>query len=221
MATQYPHVEDGIEIRVATEEDREGVWNLLCKYFFRDEPLTNGSEPKEETNFGKEFLLSNIAHGTCFLAVVKDTNELVGVTGAGPKGPEEPEHLAKAAAEEGNTKWGRILKFLEKVERDADVYKRYNVTKVLHVIATCVEEKMRGKNIGARLYNAVNDIGKQMGFELQTADCTSFYSARIKDRLGWECVNVAYYKDYFDADGKQVFRPDPPHECCKTFAIRL
>ncbi|XP_073839199.1 arylalkylamine N-acetyltransferase-like 2 [Musca autumnalis] len=187
MAPTYPQVEDGIEIRLAQKEDRERVWNLLYKFFCREEPLAAGSEPKDEFYFDKDFLMYNFDHGISLIAVIKDTDELVGVTITGPKGPDEAEHLAKAAAAEGNTKWGRILKFLEKVEREADVFKRYNVTKVLHLHATCVDDKMRGKNICARLNNAVVVLARQMGFELLTTDCTSFYSASVKDRLGWDC----------------------------------
>ncbi|XP_013114046.1 arylalkylamine N-acetyltransferase-like 2 [Stomoxys calcitrans] len=223
MAPNHSHClsEDDIEIKVITQADSKRTWDLMGAYFFPDEPLTYSSEPRDELLVGKEFLLSNIDHGTCLKAVLKGTDEIVGLSICGPKGPDEAEHMQKEADAAGNTKWGTILNFLAKVERDANVYERYNVTKVLHVITTCVDAKMRGNNIGARLYNAAREMAIVKGYELLTADCTSFYSARIKEQLGWELVNVIYYKDYLDSDNKQVFRPHRPHECCKTYAIRF
>uniref|UniRef100_A0A1I8Q661 aralkylamine N-acetyltransferase n=1 Tax=Stomoxys calcitrans TaxID=35570 RepID=A0A1I8Q661_STOCA len=212
--------EEDIEIRVITQQDYKRVLDFLSLYFFGNEPLTNSSEPKDEVVVGVDFVMSNIEHGTCLMAVLKGSDEIMGLTMTGPKGPDEAEHMQKAADAEGNTKWGKILQFLAKVERDSNVYERYNVTKVLHVLATCVDVKMRGMNLGARLYNAALEMAKSMGYELLTADCTSFYSARIKENLGWDRINVAPYKD-FHVDGKQVFCPDPPHESCTTYAIRI
>ncbi|XP_075163454.1 arylalkylamine N-acetyltransferase-like 2 [Haematobia irritans] len=210
-----------IEIRVITQADRKRVYDFLAMYFFPEEPLTYGSEPRDLIVVGEDFLLSNIDYGMCLMAVLKDTNELVGLTMTGPKGPEDADHMQVEADAEGNTKWGNILRFLVQIERESNVFERYTVPKVLNVMATCVDVKMRGRNLGSRLYSAAIDMAKAKGFEVVTADCTSFYSARIKDRLGWDLINVIYYKDFLDANNKQIFCPDPPHECCKTYAVRI
>uniref|UniRef100_A0A1I8PBF0 aralkylamine N-acetyltransferase n=1 Tax=Stomoxys calcitrans TaxID=35570 RepID=A0A1I8PBF0_STOCA len=212
--------EEDIEIQVITQQDYERVYDFLSLYFCGNEPLTGSSEPRDEVVMGMDFALSYIEHGTCLKAVLKGSDEIIGLTITGPKGPNEAEHLQKAADANCNTKLGKIFQFLAKVEREANVYERYNVTKVLHILATCVDVKMRGKKLGTHLYNAAIETAKSKGFELVTADCSSFYSARIKENLGWDCVNVAPYKD-FHIDNKQVFCPDPPHESCKSYAIRI
>lgn len=214
--------DESISLKVVTEEDRERVLQLLRKSFFSDEPLTGSTEPKGEVSKEEEeFVLSNIKHGTSIMAINKQTGEMVGVCMAGPQRQNEADHLFREAAVVGDTKWGKIVKLLACIERDAKVCERYGVDKILYIIATCVEPSMRGKNIGAILYNAVRDMGKAMGFQLLRADCSSLYSARIKERLGWDCINTVYYKDYVDENKRPIFKPPPPHECCKSYAIRL
>lgn len=213
---------DDIEIRVVTEDDRPQVLDLLHKYFFLGEPLNAFTEPKGHIQKEEEdFIMSKIEHGNCFIAIHKPTNKSVGVCIAGPQGVDEANHLFEEAAKIKGTKWGHVLHLMGCIERDAQVAKRYNVEKSMYIIATCVDTTMRGKRIGARLYNAVRDLAKASGYGLLRADCSSYYSARIKEELGWDCINTVYYKDHVDENNKPIFVTHPPHECCKSYAIRL
>lgn len=215
--------DDGeIQLRIVQEKDRDRVLDLLRKYFFPDEPLTGSTEPKNAVSEEEEdFILSYIQHGTCVMAVHKQSGQLLGVCMAGPQETDKSDYLFGEAAKEGNKKWGKILKLLACIERDAKVSDRYGVQKILYIIGTCVDASMRGKNIGARLYNAVRNIGRERGFQLLRADCSSFYSAKIKERLGWDCINTVYYKEHLDENNRQIFSPPLPHECCKSYALRL
>ncbi|XP_075162400.1 arylalkylamine N-acetyltransferase-like 2 [Haematobia irritans] len=213
---------DDIELRLVTEHDRPQVTELFRKFFFPDEPLTGSSEPEGNgSNEEEEFILKYIKYGTCIIAIDKKTDKAVGVCLAGPQRENEAEHLFRESAEEGNTTWGNILRLLACIERDAQVMQKYNVKRILYIIGTCVDSSMRGRDIGARLYNAVRDLGKAKGYQLLRADCTSYYSAKIKDKLGWDCINIVNYNEYLDDKGKPVFSPAAPHVCCKSYALRL
>ncbi|XP_061393500.1 arylalkylamine N-acetyltransferase-like 2 [Musca vetustissima] len=213
---------DNIRISVIQPEDRQRVLDFLRIHYYCEEPLTVGREPKQQDPADEEFNLSNINHGTCLMAINTETESIVGAVLAGPKGPDEAEHLFEEAAAEGQSKWGIILKFLAGVERDANVFQRYGVQKALHAHVLGVDGEMRGKNIGGRLMSELMRLGKKLGYEILTADCTSYYSARLCERLGWECINAAYYADYVDdVNKKPVFVVQPPHDCCRTFAQRL
>lgn len=212
---------DDIRICVIQSQQRQRVLDFLRIHYYREEPLTIGTEPKQQDQADEDFNISNIDHGTCLMATDAQSETIVGVLLAGPKGPEEADHLFEEAAVEGSSKWGTILKFLACVERDANVCQRFGVQKVLHAHVIGVDTKVRGKNIGGRLMSELKVLGKQLGYELLTADCTSYYSAKMCERLGWECINTVYYKDYVDENKKPVFVLDPPHECCRTFAVRL
>ncbi|XP_073837183.1 arylalkylamine N-acetyltransferase-like 2 [Musca autumnalis] len=212
---------DDIRICVIQPNERQRVLDFLRIHYYHEEPLTIGTEPKQQDQADEEFNMSNINHGTCLMAIHTESEAIVGAVLAGPKGPDEADHLFEEAATEGSSKWGRILKFLACVERDANVCQRYGVQKVLHAHVIGVDRKMRGKNIGGRLMSELMKLGNQLGYELLAADCTSYYSAKMCERLGWECINTVYYRDYVDEHKKPVFVLDPPHECCKTFAVRL
>ncbi|XP_073837336.1 arylalkylamine N-acetyltransferase-like 2 [Musca autumnalis] len=213
---------DDIELKVIKEEHREKIADLLRKFFFPDEPLTGHTEPIGVASASEEeFVLDNIKYGTCVMAVHKPTNKIVGACMAGPQGVDEADKLFEEAAKEGDTKWGKILKMLACIERDAKVSQRYGVDKILYIIGTCVDSSMRGKNIGAYLYNAVRDLGKEKGYQLLRADCSSFYSAQIKERLGWDCINTVVYSEFVDENNKPYFSPPPPHVNCRSYALRL
>ncbi|XP_005187277.1 arylalkylamine N-acetyltransferase-like 2 [Musca domestica] len=213
---------DDIELKIIQEEDRQQIREILRKYFFTDEPLTGYTEPQGVASPGEEeFLLDNIKYGSCVMAVHKPSNKIIGACIAGPQGIDEADQLFEAAAIEGNTKWGKILKLLGCIERDAKVGQRYGVERILYIIGTCVDHTMRGRNIAARFYDFLRDLGREKGYQLLRADCSSFYSARIKEHQGWDCINTVVYKEYLDENGKPVFDPPPPHVCCKSYALRL
>lgn len=221
MSTNAVQNVGDVKICVIKPQDRQRVLDFLRLHYYREEPLTVGTEPQQQDPADEEFNMSNIEHGTCLMAVHGENETIVGAVLAGPKGPHEADHLFEDAAKEGSSKWGVILKFLACVERDANVCPRYGVEKVLHAHVLGVDSKTRGKNIGSRLLAELKLLGKQLNYELLAVDCTSYYSAMICDRLGWDCVNTVYYKDYLDENQCQVFHVTPPHDCCKTFAVRL
>lgn len=216
MAPNTEPIVDDIRICTIKPEDRQKVLDFLRIYFYPDEPLTGQSDPVHE-----EFLVSNIEDGTCLMGVQGHEDNVVVALLAGPKGPQEADHLLAAAAKTDSTKWSKIFKFLAGIERDVNVFERYGVQKVLHGQVMGVHSKQRGKRLGVRIVKELMTLAKNLNYEIITADCTGCYSAKIFESLGWECVNTVYYKDYLDDNQCPVFHVAAPHDCCKTFAIRL
>lgn len=218
MSSEY---NDDIQIRFIAVEDCQRVFDFVKLYFFTNEPLSTCHKPGEERGFGESIIRSFLESGLCLMAICQATNELVGITLNSAEHPKKTEELRKDIPKRDDATGVKIHKFLTSVEYEADLFKRYNVDKILHLVILCVKSEMRGRSIGKRLFEAVWNLGKQQSFELVAVDCTSFYSARIAEHLGWDCVNVCYYRDYVDEDNNQVFNPLPPHECCKIYAVRL
>ncbi|KAM7358943.1 arylalkylamine N-acetyltransferase-like 2 [Cochliomyia hominivorax] len=213
-----------IKVRVIKPQDYEKVLDFLRIHFYRDEPLTLCGESKQQDKEDEEFSLANINHGTSVMAFLEHDNneeEIVGTLTSGPRGPNTVKYLFKEVDKLGPTKWGKILKLLAVMELEANIYERFNVQKVLHLQVLAVHAKRRGQNIGYRMIEEVINIGKRMKFEMVSVDCTSFYSARLIERMGFECLIVKYYKDYKDETGSEIFEVDKPHECAKTFVFKL
>uniref|UniRef100_A0A1I8P2D1 aralkylamine N-acetyltransferase n=1 Tax=Stomoxys calcitrans TaxID=35570 RepID=A0A1I8P2D1_STOCA len=215
-------------IRVIKPADRQRVLDFLRIHFYCDKPYVvtttaniNNTALTEPDKADEDYNISKIEHGTCLMAVDEQSQATVGVLLAGPKGPNEAELLSIQAAKEGLTKWSVILKLWERAERESNVYKRYGVQRVLHCTAMAVDRKIRGKKIGARLFNELQVLGKTWNYELMTGDCTSYYSSKLCKQLGWECVNEIYYNEYVDENGHAMLNAKPPHVCCRTYAVRL
>ncbi|ALC48905.1 CG15766 [Drosophila busckii] len=212
-------VMDDIELRVATAEDSKRMMEFLHEHYYQEEPLTIGCEPKQPDAADESFLLSNIPHGTCLLALQGD--RIMGAVVAGPKDKEEAQLLDEEAAQHAGTKWGRIVGFLALVEREANVFERYGVDKAVHAHALGVDTTMRGRALGARLITALAARGKELGYPLLTLDCTSVYSSRLSRRLGCDLINSKLYSDYKDVSGVQLICPPAPHDRVETYALLL
>ncbi|XP_016956700.1 arylalkylamine N-acetyltransferase-like 2 [Drosophila biarmipes] len=208
-----------IEVRQVTAAEAGDMMAFLLVHYYREEPLTAGTSPPEPEAADREFLLSNVPLGTCFMAL-RD-GRIVGAVVAGPKDAHEPEHMAEEARKHAGGKWGRILHLLSAVESASDVCRRFNVPSSLHVHALGVDPEQRGRRLGARLMTAVAQRAGELGHRLVSVDCTSVFSARLVQQLGYQLVNTLRYEDHLDASGQQVIRPPPPHESVQTFVLQL
>ncbi|XP_005186368.2 arylalkylamine N-acetyltransferase-like 2 [Musca domestica] len=216
-------MESNIKICCITQTDGPRVYDFLKSYFFPDEPLSTCHRPDEKRGFGEEVLSSLIESGLCLKAIVEETQELVGVVLNDAEDPlkEEEEELCNDEVTTHDTTGDKIHKFLTKIQREADLFKRYNIQKLLHLIIVTVKSEWRGRGIASRLSKAVMDLGKEKGFELITAECTSFYTAKMFQHMGWDIVHSVRYKDYLDGNGQPVFQPLAPHDACRVYATRL
>lgn len=216
---------DNILIRLIKPEDSQRVLDFLRAHYYPEEPLNVSIEPKRQEDADEEYTMSMVKYGMSLMAVEpisqNSKDRIVGALIVGPKDANEANNLFKAANRAVTRKWYHMTQLLACVERDANVYERYKVQRVLHNHAISVDSTMRGKNIGSRLITEMIKVAKDARFEAVTADCTSFYSAKLYERLGFECINTIYYSHYKDTNKQQVFRPEPPHTCIKTYGYRL
>uniref|UniRef100_A0A1B0C7Q7 aralkylamine N-acetyltransferase n=1 Tax=Glossina palpalis gambiensis TaxID=67801 RepID=A0A1B0C7Q7_9MUSC len=226
-ATAQP---DDIQIRLIKSEDGQRVLNFLRAYFYPEDPVTLGIEPKRQDAADEEYNIGMIEHSISLMAVRSASqnskessgeDRIVGVIIVGPKDATEADHLYDAARKEGYTKWGRILQLLERIERDANVCERYKIQKVLHIHALSVNVNMRGRNIGARMIKELIGLAKHVKYEAITIDCSSFYAIKLMERLNFECINTLYYNEYVDENHKPIFQTEPPHTCIKTYVYIL
>lgn len=64
------------------------------------------------------------------------------------------------------------------------------------------------------------DLAKEQGCYLIRADCTSFISAKLCERLGYESIYSLKYEDY-KKNGVAVFKPEHPHTEVKVYVKRV
>ncbi|EDV33118.2 uncharacterized protein Dana_GF20033 [Drosophila ananassae] len=220
-----PQTKNGITIRIMTEMDYPKVKLFMKDNFYYDEPMGMGvDEPLHLQNEADEDKnhLNMISQKLCLVAT-EDTNKgrVVGIVLAERQIPENMEDHRIYAENSEQHLWGQNLRFLSKVERDADLFNRFGVSELLYSYITNVDAKLRGKGLGSRLAAALMDVGRSRGLPLMAAYCTSFYSARQKAALGMECVHSYPFVDFRDKEGHVVFNPPPPHTHVQVMVMRL
>lgn len=211
-----------LTFRAATSHDHDAVLAFLRQHYYQEEPLTMCNEPKQQSAEDEEFTMSCLTSGTTIMAHDNDVGKLVGVLVSSEIDADAAKHGREAALKSTSEKWADILWFLSHLAEVADVCKRFNAPKAVHVHAMGVDVKMRGHSIGMRLMKKCMEMAKEMGHKILSIDCTSVYSIRFMESLvGAECVNVLRYEDWHDKDGVQTFPMPLPHLCVKTFIVKL
>jgi len=216
---------DGVTIRVMTKEDYAKVKEFMKDDFFLWEPLcqfSGESVQQQNEKENDENHLSMIAQGTCLVALDEsNAGQIVGIVLAGAHFPEDvARHRLEAEAMEQHL-WGRSSVMLSKMEREANLFEHYGISRVLCSEITSVAKSMRGKGLGSRLAATLMEVGRSKGFPAMVAYCTSFFSARQKAALGMQCIYSLAYADYKDAQGLPIFAPIAPHTMARVMAIKL
>lgn len=222
-ATDNSH--DDITYRIATVNDRDRLLDFLRIHYYPEEPITNGNEPRKQDSADEEFSLSLINDGASIIAVdLSKKNQIIGALMAGPIKPDEAEELHKESercAHSNNGKWAEILLLLSHLAENSNVFERFNVDKSLHIHVMSVDYEYRGKSIGTNLMRKCFEVGKQLGYQVVSADCTNVFSIKIAEKLGMQCIYELAFSDSKDCNGKQLFNPPSPNTTIKTFAIIL
>ncbi|GLV35327.1 speck [Carabus blaptoides fortunei] len=216
-----PVTEGYYDIRPIKTDDTDKVIQFLRKFFFRDEPLNieqNLLETDEDTCPELEGYSIKSMHEGISLMAVAPAGDIVGICLNGVMDRQDPDEEEYECA---NEKFARILKLLDTVDREADVFGQFpDVNKIISVKILSVDGSWRGKGIAKALMDRTRELAREMGHTLMRVDCTSHYSARAVARLGFECVYTLKYADYKE-NGKPVFVPEPPHSEVKVYTQRV
>lgn len=214
---------DHVQFSVAKSEDYESVLSFVVEHYYKDEPMSNSyiydSSPADDD---VEFSVSFLFQGMAIKAVDRDCdNRLIGVSIANPIYPGYVEDLLKSAEQAKTQKWRDSLKLLAHLQQSTDVLQRYNVSKCYDIEIVAVHPEYRGQSIGSRLFEEQFKRAKQLGYPIASADCSSYYSARIAEKVGMKCVGRLAFANYRDDRGVQLFQPRAPHEEIQTFVKLL
>ncbi|XP_036142829.1 dopamine N-acetyltransferase isoform X2 [Monomorium pharaonis] len=212
-------------IEIINKDDKLRVLKFLRRFFFRDEPLNKSiqliPEGEDSTCVELEEYCSNSSlENNLSLMAVSTSGTIVGVLLNGKMGPlsdEEPEYIRLCK----NAKFKKILKLLHHLDKGVNMVGQFRDSNVLEVRIVSVDINWRGKGIAKTLIEKAGEIAKQQGFHYLRADCTSLFSAKICERLGFEQIYKINYSDYVDEDGKPIFSPASPHLAAATYAKKL
>ncbi|KAF0759514.1 dopamine N-acetyltransferase isoform X1 [Aphis craccivora] len=208
-----------------TAKDKHTVAAFLRKFFFRDEPLNVAIQLLEETDSAaklENYCISYLQYGMTFMAV-SQTGDIMGVilNNIMHRDDEEEDEEDDETCNE-NLKFKDIVVLLDKIKREADVFAQYkNVNRILEIKIVTVNEAYRGQGVCKALIDKTKEYALEMGCQMIYVECTSHYSAKAVERLGFQCIYSLAYNDYVNEHGEMVFKTQSPHRGAKVFVLPL
>ncbi|KAK2580478.1 hypothetical protein KPH14_006218 [Odynerus spinipes] len=212
-------------IEVITRDDKHRVLKFLRRFFFRDEPLNHSIEliPEGENSTCLEledYCSKSSLENNLSLMAVSSSGAIVGILLNGKLescDEDEPEYIASC----DNPKFKKILRLLHHVDRQVTTSGKFKNQNVLEIKIISVDTNWRGKGVAKALVEKATEIAREHDFHVMRADCTSMFSGKLCERLGFEAIYRLNYSDYVDEDRKPIFTPAFPHTAIITYVKRL
>ncbi|KYN39137.1 hypothetical protein ALC56_06563 [Trachymyrmex septentrionalis] len=213
-------------IEIINKDDKLRVLKFLRRFFFRDEPLNQSIQliPEGEDSTCaelEEYCCNASFENNMSLMAVSASGTIVGVLLNGkmdnPLSNEEPEYIRSCK----NAKFKKILRLLHHLDKSVNMGGRFRDLNILEVRIISVDTNWRGRGVGTILMGKTAEMAKEQGYHYLRADCTSVFSAKMCERLGYEQIYKINYKDYVDEDGKPIFSPVSPHVAAVSYVKKL
>lgn len=203
-------------IKVAQDKDADLISEFICVHFNGYEPIQLFHVRKDEEmdppppDLVKECLESE----TTFLAYQGD--KLVGVLIAGEINSDIADKDLEYAGDYG-PKGVDVFALLSYIGEKADICNRLEIPRCLHTHILSVHNDHLGQGIAKKLFSFCIETGKQKKFPAFSVDCTSFYTAKIAESFGMNCLSTVTYDEYNEKIGEKLFEPSEPHTVIKSY----
>ncbi|KAL0106029.1 hypothetical protein PUN28_016032 [Cardiocondyla obscurior] len=212
-------------IEVIKKDDKMKVLKFLRRFFFRDEPLNQSiqliPEGEDSTCIELEEYCSNSSlDNNLSLMAVSSSGAVIGVVLNGKMDPpsnEEPEYIQLCK----NAKFKKILRLLHHVDKNVNKDGRFQDANVLEIRIISVDTNWRGKGVAKTLMEKTIEVAKEQEFHYVRADCTSFFSGKLCERIGFHVIHTLNYNEYVDENGKPIFLPLSPHKAAVTYLMKI
>lgn len=211
------------KVRVITEDDTEAVLVHLREFFFKNEPINESVKLLENESsrcMDLERYCIKAMHGGISYVAVTDTEKIISVSLNIISALDE---VDSEEIEYSDPKFLIVDKFLTIAGGNGTkaILKKFpNCKKVWDVKVLSTDSQWRGKGIAGVLLDLSRKTAYEKGCDLIRMDCSSYYSARVAEKLGFELVHEMLFDDYRE-DGKPVFAIPHPHTSATTYVQKI
>lgn len=80
-----------------------------------------------------------------------------------------------------------------------------------------VHPDYRNQGIAKKLFEFSFQLAQKRNLKVVFADCTNFYTTKIAEKIGMDCVSNVTFNDYNKYLSANLFATYPPHTSIKTF----
>ncbi|XP_039484037.1 arylalkylamine N-acetyltransferase 1 isoform X1 [Drosophila santomea] len=197
-------------IELIQPEDGEAVIAMLKTFFFKDEPLNTFldlGECKELEKYSLKPLPDN-----CSYKAVNKKGEIIGLFLNGLMRRPSPDDVPEKAADScDHPKFKKILSLMDHVEEQFNIFDVYpDEELILDGKILSVDTNYRGLGIAGRLTERAYEYMRENGINVYHVLCSSHYSARVMEKLGFHEVYRMQFADY-KPEGEVIFKPAAPH----------
>ncbi|KAF5294538.1 hypothetical protein FQR65_LT10730 [Abscondita terminalis] len=211
------------QIRSITEVDTEPVLDHLREFFFRTEPMNESVKLLENKDSRcislEKYCLKCMSSGVSYLAVT-ESNKIVSVILNAVCDVDQQSHEQIKDSDAKYEKIINFVNFLGEKGTEAILKKFPGCKKVLDIKILSTDTKWRGKGIAGALVECSRKVGFDKGCELIRIDCSSYYSAKVAEKLGFDLIYTFPFADYKE-DGKSVFLLPHPHVSATVYVQKL
>lgn len=131
----------------------------------------------------------------------------------------DPVHCYSAQCKD--PKFKQILMLFEYIDQHFNTFDLYpDINSYLDVAILSVNVNYRGYGIAGKLIEKNLDYMRHNEIRVTRVLCTSFYSARVCEKMGFKKVYTLPYADY-KVDGVNVFLPEKPHEAVQILVQEI
>ncbi|XP_050540395.1 uncharacterized protein LOC126905042 [Daktulosphaira vitifoliae] len=199
-----------------TQSDRQEVISFLRKFFYRDEPLIIALNIMDDVEAMSKFedYCNKLLNEELSLKAVNPNGDIIGVILNGIKCK-----LIKNDDDiEDNTKFQEIKSLLRKIDQEANVFGLYpNVCRLIEIDIVSVDFAYRGRGVCQALFEKTKDLAIKQKCSMIYVECSSYFSAKAAEKLGYHCIYTMFYKDYVNNKGEEIFKPPSPHNYSKVY----
>lgn len=209
-----------VTIKKAVESDLQKIVDFMDSHFVNSEPSISSHVKKDEKldDIPPNLEMEALRTETLLLAYIGE--ELVGLLIATEETNEQHETKNEKSLAE-KSKGEDIGDLLVYISKYVDQCNKLNVPRCLEVKIISTHSDHLRKGIAKKLFEAILETAKVKKFPAITVHCTSYYTAKIAQSFGMQCIAVLSYDDYNKKIGKVLFVPTEPHTEIRAYAMLL
>ncbi|CRK93822.1 CLUMA_CG007349, isoform A [Clunio marinus] len=214
-------IESKITYDLITEDDKEQVLKLLKATFFQDEPLNRCVELGECKDL-EIYCTKSISDGCSYKAVNGD-GEIIGVFLNGIiKKPTADMTPCSLASSTDHPKFKKIMSLMDYVDSKFNIFALYpDIDLFVDGKILAVDSKYRGHGIAGHLTDKTIENLRLRKIPIFSILCSSHFSARVCEKMGFEEVFQLPFEDFVDDEGKPVLCPEKPHVSVRIFIRKI
>lgn len=212
---------EDIVYRIGVESDRQELSELFKNHYAPNEPFNRGWINDDPVPEDIEMTLKALDEGTSFIAVDVTKNIIVGASITGVDEASSQQAILDEANRTANKKWAQYLRLYALLDKQANIYQRYNVERVFHVHCLSMHGDYSGRSIATKLVQKSFELAASLGHKMCSINCSSFYTELIARKLKMECIGELAMDDIKSETGERLVYSAPPHTHIRTYVKRL